>query len=56
LVFVALEIQTNTESNIISVAQNYSANWMIINGTIAGNPGLAEILENGLDQWLDAGS
>jgi hypothetical protein len=48
LVFVALEIQTNTESNIISIDQNYATNWMTINGTIASNSELAAIFEKGL--------
>ncbi len=48
LVFVALEIQTNTESNVIAIEQNYSTNWLTINSTIATNRDLAEVFEKGL--------
>ncbi len=48
LVFVALEIQTNTESNMISIDQNYATNFMTINSTIASNLGLAVVFEKGL--------
>jgi hypothetical protein len=45
LIFVALEIQTNTESNLIAIRQGYSANWMDINAEVAGNGELAAIIE-----------
>ena len=48
LVFVAMEIQTNTESNIIAIEANYANNWMTVNNTIASDPVLAAILEKGL--------
>ncbi len=47
LIFVALEIKTNTESNIIAIEQNNAANWMIINSTVAANHDLATVLEKG---------
>ena len=45
LIFVALEIKTNTESNIIAIEQNNAANWMIINSTVAANHDLATVVE-----------
>jgi len=48
LVFVALEIQTNTESNLIAIDQNYATNWMTINSTVASNRELAAVFEKGL--------
>ena len=47
LIFVALEIKTNTESNKIAIEQNRAANWMIINSTVAANHDLATVLEKG---------
>ena len=47
LIFVALEIKTNTESNKIAIEQNFSANWMIINSTIAANHDLATVIVKG---------
>jgi len=47
LIFVALEIKTNTESNIIAIEQNIAANWMIMNSTVAANHDLATVLEKG---------
>ncbi len=47
LVFVALEIKTNTESNKIAIEQNFAANWMMINSTVAANHDLATVLEKG---------
>jgi len=49
LIFVALEIKTNTESNDIAIDQNYATNWMIINSTVAANHDLATVIEKGLD-------
>ena len=48
LVFVALEIQTNTESNLIAIEQTYSTNYLTINSTIAANRDLAMVFEKGL--------
>jgi len=48
LIFVALEIKTNTESNDIAIEQNIATNWMVINSTIAANHDLAEVIERGL--------
>ncbi len=48
LIFVALEVRTNTASNNIAIEQNYAANWMIINSTIAANTDLAALLQKGL--------
>ncbi len=47
LIFVALEIKTNTESNNIAIEQDIAANWMIINSTVAANHDLATVLEKG---------
>ncbi len=47
LIFVALEIKTNTESNIIAIEQTITANWMIINSIVAANHDLATVLEKG---------
>lgn len=49
LIFVALEVQTNTESNLIAIHQNYTDNWLAINGTIAASPETAALLQRGLD-------
>ena len=48
LIFVALEIKTNTESNDIAIEQNFASNWMIINSSIAENRDLAELIEKGI--------
>ena len=48
LIFVAIEIQTNTESNMIAIDQNYATNWMTINTTVASNPNLAAVFVKGL--------
>ena len=48
LIFVALEIRTNTASNRISIAQTTASNWLTINGIIADNHDLAELFEKGL--------
>ena len=47
LIFVTLEIKTNTESNNIAIEQIIAANWMIINSTVAANHDLATVLEKG---------
>ena len=48
LIFVSLEIKTNTESNNIAIEQNFAANWMILNSTVAANHDLASVIEKGL--------
>jgi hypothetical protein len=48
LIFVALEIRTNTASNEIAIEQNYSANWLEINAVLAQSNDLAEVYEKGL--------
>ena len=53
LVFVALEIRTNTETNLISIFQASSANWMEINGDLMDRD-VAELLEKAFsDEELD---
>ena len=44
LLFVALEIRTNTESNNIAIEQNYASNWLAINTAVAENGDLAELV------------
>lgn len=44
LVFLALEIRTNTESNHIAIFENYGSNWIAMNGEIAGNRELATLV------------
>ena len=44
LVFLAMEIRTNTESNHIAIFQNYGSNWIAMNGEIAGNRDLAALV------------
>ena len=46
LVFLALEIRTNTESNHIAIFENYGSNWIEMHGQIAVNRGLAELIDN----------
>jgi hypothetical protein len=45
LVFLAIEIRTNTESNHIAIFENYGSNWIAMNGEIAGNRELAALVE-----------
>ncbi len=47
MIFVAIEIRTNTESNKIAIEQNYSSNWLAINTSIAENAELAEVVAKG---------
>ena len=51
LVFVALEIRTNTQSNQIAIEQNYSGNWLTINSQIVGNDQFADVVEHAT--WSD---
>jgi hypothetical protein len=54
LVFVALEIQTNTEPNSIAMNQAYSSNWLQINNALANSRELSELFERGLaDEEFD---
>ena len=48
LIFVALEIKTNTDSNIIAIGQGSATNYLTINSTIAANRDLAAVYEKGL--------
>ena len=45
LVFLTLEIRTNTATNEIAILQNYSSNWMLMNGQVAENRELAALVE-----------
>lgn len=45
LIFLALEIRTNTATNEIAIYQNYSANWLTMNGQMAENNDLATLVE-----------
>jgi hypothetical protein len=45
LLFLALEIRTNTESNHISIFANYGSNWIDMNGQIAESRELAGLIE-----------
>jgi hypothetical protein len=48
LVFVALEIRTNTESNDIAIRASSASNWMALNSTIVENRDVADLFEKGL--------
>ena len=48
LVFVALEIRTNTDSNEIAIRASVASNWMAFNSAIVENRDVADILEKGL--------
>ena len=48
LVFLTLEIRTNTETNQIAIFQNYSANWFDMHSQVAGNRDLAALVEKAL--------
>ena len=48
LVFVALEIRTNTESNDIAIRASSASNWMALNSTIVENRDVADMFEKGL--------
>ena len=45
LIFLALEIRTNTESNHIAIFENYGSHWIDMNGQIAVNRELAALIE-----------
>ncbi len=48
IIFLAVEIRTNTETNRIAILQNYSNNWMHIHAQLAENHGLATLVETAL--------
>jgi len=48
IVFLAMEIRSNTESNRISIQSAFSTNWVNINGGIAQNPELAALIEKAI--------
>ena len=53
LIFVALEIRTNTETNLISIYEASSTNWLELNGQQT-NREIAELLERAFsDSSLD---
>ena len=45
IIFLALEIRTNTATNRISIQSSIASNWVDINGGIAHNRELAVIIE-----------
>ena len=54
LIFLALEIRTNTESNHIAIFENYGSHWIDMNGQIAVNRQLAALIEKAYsDEELD---
>lgn len=54
LVFLAMEIRTNTESNHIAIFENYGSHWIEMNGEIAGNRELAALIVKAYaDEELD---
>jgi len=44
LIFLTLEVRTNTEANRIAVDQTVSENWMELNGQLAHDRELAELI------------
>jgi len=44
LIFLTLEVRTNTEANLIAVDQTVSENWMELNGQLAQDRELAELI------------
>jgi hypothetical protein len=56
LIFVAAEIRTNTQSNEISIEQNYSDNWLLINAELASNSQLADVVDRALSNAELTGS
>ncbi len=45
LIFLTLEIRTNTATNQIAIFQNYSANWFEMHSQVAGSRDLAALVE-----------
>ena len=48
IIFLALEIQTNTETNRIGIQGAYAGNWIEVNTLIAGNSETAAIYEKAI--------
>ena len=48
IIFLAMEIRTNTATNRIAVLQNYSNNWMHIHAQLAENHELATLVDKAL--------
>ena len=48
IIFLALEIRTNTATNIIAIRSASQTNWVEINGGIAGNRDLAAVIEKAI--------
>jgi len=45
IIFLAIEVRTNTSTNRIAILQNYSDNWMQIHAQLAENHELASLVE-----------
>ena len=48
IIFLAVEVRTNTSTNRIAILQNYSNNWMHIHAQLAENHELASLVETAL--------
>jgi hypothetical protein len=48
IIFLAIEVRTNTSTNRIAILQNYSDNWMHIHAQMAENHELASLVESAL--------
>ena len=48
IIFLAMEVRTNTSTNRIAILQNYSDNWMHIHAQLAENYELASLVETAL--------
>jgi hypothetical protein len=48
IIFLAIEVRTNTSTNRIAILQNYSNNWMHIHAQLAENKELASLVETAL--------
>jgi len=48
IIFLAMEIRTNTATNRISIRSASQASWVEINGGIAGNRDLAAVIEKAI--------
>ena len=48
IIFLALEIRTNTATNRIAIRTASQSNWVAINGGIAGNRDLAGVIEKAI--------
>lgn len=44
ILFLAVEIRTNTQMNRIAIQQAFSANWLQINSQLAGDVDLAALI------------